>query len=83
MPSFNRSAMTHACGAFRSAREHQRVAALRALQDSDWIVEEEALRPEHGRRWMVNPRVHELYTEERDRHIARRAAVKRAIKGEG
>lgn len=81
MDSFNRREITHACRAFRSAAEWQRIAALRALEDYGW-TQGETLLPEHGGRWTVNPRIHELYGAERERAQARRKAVTMAILGD-
>jgi hypothetical protein len=78
--SFNRREITHTCRAFRSAPEWQRTGALRALEDYGWI-EGETFLPEHGGRWTVNPRVHNLFAAERERHRARRRAVSLALLG--
>jgi hypothetical protein len=77
---FNRREITHTCRAFRSAPEWQRTGALRALEDYGWI-EGETFLPEHGSRWTVNPRVHNLFAAERDRHRARRRTISLALRG--
>jgi hypothetical protein len=80
--SFNRREMTHTCRAFRAATEWQRTEAMRTLEDFGWI-EGEALLPEHGGRWTVNPQVHELFAEERERARERRAFVRSALHLDG
>jgi hypothetical protein len=77
--SFNRREITHGCHAFRKASDWQKTEALRALQDFAWI-EGEALLPEHGGRWRVNPRVHKLFASEAERALDRREAIRDALR---
>ena len=80
LESFNRRDMTQKCGAFRpkNASELQRIDALRTLEDFGWITGD-TISPEHGGRWTVNPQVHVMFAEERERAIERRAAVQSAL----
>ena len=54
--------------------------ALRTLEDCGWI-EGDTIMPEHGGRWTVNPRAHELFTKEAERALQRRRAALYAMHG--
>ena len=77
--SFNRREMTQKCRAFRPASEWQRTEALRTLEDFGWIEGDTLLPEHHGARWTVNPQVHALFAEERERAIERRATMRSAL----
>jgi hypothetical protein len=80
LQDFNRRELTHKCNAWRKAPEWQRFGALRALDDYCWI-EGDTLVPEHGGRWLVNPRVHVMFMEEAAAARARRELVREALTG--
>jgi hypothetical protein len=81
LESFNRRDLTHKCRAFRDGAEWQRTEALRTLADFGWI-DGDTLLPEHGGRWSVNPQVHMLFADERERARERRETTRAALQGD-
>jgi hypothetical protein len=83
-PSVTRHWLMQKCRPFRDAAESVREPALRLLLDAGWLIAL-ADAPKYGGRvaaWAIDPRVHELFSEQGEQHRQRRARVRAALQGE-
>lgn len=77
----NRDWMTQHCQAFKKADDRLRREAVQVLEDADWLSAETQARSYGGwpSRYLVHPKVAQLFAREGEQWRARRAAVRDAI----